>query len=119
MGVFDVLEKGDKSKVHLGPSTPSSEHKNFSLLGPLPSSPKARRMGMMDTNLMVCGGGGSYSDCDTWMGEDTHGESAVACWRTNSAAAARTCSRTEEGRSSSVFALQYLRGIRIWQLIDE
>ena len=76
-------------------------------------------MGMMDTNLMVCGGGGgSYSDCDTWMGEDTHGESAVA-WRTNSAAAARTCSRTEEGRSSSVFALQYLRGIRIWQLIDE
>ena len=75
---------------------------------------------MMDTNLMVCGGGGgSYSDCVTrgWR-EDTHGESVVA-WRTNSAAAARTCSRTEEGRSSSVFALQYLRGIRIWQLIDE
>ena len=84
MGVFDVLEKGDKSKVHLGPSKPSSEHKNFSLLGPLPSSPKARRMGMMDTNLMVCGGGGgSYSDCDTWMGEDTHGESVA--WHTNSA----------------------------------
>ena len=68
-------------------------------------------MGMMDTNLMVYGDGGAYSDCDTWMGEDTHGESVA--WRTNSAA------RTGRTEGRSVFALQYLRGIRIWQLIDE